>query len=320
MTGAASATASAQLTRLLQLVPWLLARPGISIAETAAHFGVSDERLVSDLNLLICSGPGQFHGELLDIWFDDEGGITVQDPLSLTRPLRLTAEEAAALLVGLRLLSQVPGGHDREVVDRVAAVLEAAAGAAADAVSAVSVTVEERSDPAVLVQVQRAVDEQRVVRITYAGAARDEVTVRDVDPVALLSLDGRPYLTGWCRSAEAMRTFRLDRIRSAQTLAEPAAVPADVSGPDLGTGGLRPDGPPVTLDLSPGARWVAEEYPVDSVEDRPGGTTRVTLPVSDERWILRLLLRLGDRARVVAPAELSRRVAEEAAAALAAYR
>ena len=202
-------------------MPWLLARPGISIAETAAHFGVSDERLVSDLNLLICSGPGQFHGELLDIWFDDEGGITVQDPLSLTRPLRLTAEEAAALLVGLRLLSQVPGGHDREVVDRVAAVLEAAAGAAADAVSAVSVTVEERSDPAVLVQVQRAVDEQRVVRIRHAGAARDEVTVRDVDPVALLSLDGRPDLTGWCRSAEAMRTFRLDRIRSAQTLAGP---------------------------------------------------------------------------------------------------
>jgi proteasome accessory factor C len=311
--------AGVRLARLLQLVPWLLARPGIPVAEAAAHFGVTEEQLGADLDLLICSGPGLQHGELLDIWYWEDNQITVKDPQSLTRPLRLTAEEAAALLVGLRVLSQVPGPHDREAVARVSATLEEAAGAAASAGSAVAVGLETQADPEIVATVTRAVDEGRLLHIRYAGAVADEETERDVDPHSLLSVDGRPYLSGWCRSAGAMRTFRLDRVRAATVLAEPAQVPAGASGPDLGRGGLRPDGPPAVLDLAPGARWVVEEYPVDTVEEGPDGTTRVTLPVSDQRWILRLLLRLGPAARVVSPPELSLLVAEEAAAALAAY-
>ncbi|MCU1586590.1 MAG: transcriptional regulator-like protein, partial [Frankiales bacterium] len=41
-----------QLPRLLALVPYLLKRPGISFATAAADFGISDERLRKDLNLL----------------------------------------------------------------------------------------------------------------------------------------------------------------------------------------------------------------------------------------------------------------------------
>lgn len=315
-----AAPAGARLARLLQLVPWLLARPGIPIAEAAAHFDVTADELTSDLDLLICSGPGLQHGELLDIWYWEDNHITVKDPQSLTRPLRLTAEEAAALLVGLRVLSQVSGTHDRDAVERVYALLEEAAGAVAAAGSAVAVAVETRADPAVVATVTRALEAQRVLHLRYAGAAADQETERDVDPQSLLSVDGREYLSGWCRSAGAMRTFRLDRVRAATVLAEPAQVPPEASGPDLGRDGLRPQGPAAVLDLQPGARWVAEEYPVDTVEERADGTTRVTLPVSDERWILRLLLRLGSAARVVSPASLSERVAEEAATALSAYR
>lgn len=312
-------TAGARLTRLLQLVPWLLARPGISMHETAEHFGVTEQQLVDDLNLLICSGPGQFHGELLDIWYDDEGGITVQDPLSLTRPLRLTAEEASALLAGLRLLSQVPGGQDSQTVAEVTATLEAACGASAAAATALDVAVDPTLDPAVVAAVERAWTEGRVVHLRYAGATRDQETERDVVPAALLSLDGRPYLSGWCRRAGAMRTFRLDRVLSAEVLEERATVPADAVGPDLGSGALRPDGPTLTLDLAPGARWVADEYPVDSVTTSPDGVIRVELPVSDQRWVVRLLLRLGGSATVVSPAETAAAVAQEARQALAAY-
>lgn len=312
-------TAGARLTRLLQLVPWLLARPGISMHETAEHFGVTEQQLVDDLNLLICSGPGQFHGELLDIWYDDEGGITVQDPLSLTRPLRLTAEEASALLAGLRLLSQVPGGQDSQTVAEVTATLEAACGASAAAATALDVAVDPTLDPAVVAAVERAWTEGRVVHLRYAGATRDQETERDVVPAALLSLDGRPYLSGWCRRAGAMRTFRLDRVLSAEVLEERATVPADAVGPDLGSGALRPDGPTLTLDLAPGARWVADEYPVDSVTTSPDGGIRVELPVSDQRWVVRLLLRLGGSATVVSPAETAAAVAQEARQALAAY-
>lgn len=312
-------SASVRLARLLELVPWLLARPGITVAEAAAHFGVSEEALINDLDMLICSGPGQAHGELVDIWYWDDGTIQVIDPQSLTRPLRLTAEEASALLVGLRQLAQVPGGHDRAVLERVTALLEEAAGSASTAGAAVAVAAETPPDPTVADAVDLAVREGRVLRIVYAGAVRDQETERDVDPVSVLSVDGRPYLSGWCRSAAAMRTFRLDLMRSATVLDEPAAPPPEATAPTIAASGLRPDGDPVVLDLAASARWVADEHPVDSVEEGPDGGVRVTLPVADDRWIVRLLLRLGDAAHVVAPPALAARVAQEARTALAAY-
>ena len=59
------------------------------------------------------------------------------------------------------------------------------------------------------------------------------------------------------------------------------------------------DDPRVVLDLSPAARWVLDDHPVEAVEERPDGWCRVTLAVSARPWIERLLLRLGPEARVV---------------------
>ena len=50
-----------RLPRLLSLVPYLQAHPGVAIATAAADFGVSEEQLRRDLQLLwMCGLPG--HG------------------------------------------------------------------------------------------------------------------------------------------------------------------------------------------------------------------------------------------------------------------
>ena len=85
-------TAASRLSRLLALVPWLTANPGVTVDEAAAHFDVSADQLEKDLFLLICTGrPGHFHDDLVDIQFwDEDRRITVLDPQSLDRPLRLS--------------------------------------------------------------------------------------------------------------------------------------------------------------------------------------------------------------------------------------
>jgi proteasome accessory factor C len=45
---------------------------------------------------------------------------------------------------------------------------------------------------------------------------------------------------------------------------------------------------------------VAEQYPVEKVEQLDGGRLRVTLVASQPAWLERLLLRLGPHATVVA--------------------
>ena len=64
--------------------------------------------------------------------------------------------------------------------------------------------------------------------------------------------------------------------------------------------GIPVDGslPEVVLDLDDSARWVAEQYPNRGTEEIDGGL-RVVLPVTADRWLERLLLRLGPGARIV---------------------
>jgi proteasome accessory factor C len=315
-----SDTAAARLSRLLALVPWLTGHDGVTIDDAAAHFGVTAEQLQEDLWLLICTGrPGHLHGDLVDIQFwDEDRRISVLDAQTLHRPLRLSPDEAASLLVALRVLAQVPGPHDRGALASATSKLEAAAGEAQRAADGVSVTVEPLADTAVTAAVSRALSERRRLHIGYVGAL-DDATERDVDPLRVLTLDGRTYLEGWCRRAEAMRTFRVDRIVSAQVLDLPAEVPTDAVPADLEGGTLRPEGSSVTLALDSGVAWIAEEHPVDSVTELPDGRLRVVLPVGDERWLVRLLLRTGASVAVLDRPDIATAVRTEAAAALAAY-
>ena len=316
----AADTAATRLSRLLALVPWLSAHDGVTIDEAAAHFDVTPEQLQNDLWLLICTGrPGHMHGDLVDIQFwDEDGRITVVDAQTLDRPLRLSPDEAASLLVALRVLAQVPGPHDRVALAGATSKLEAAAGEALAAADGVSVTVDTTRDPAVSAAVTRALADGRRLHLTYVGSL-DERTEREVDPMRVLTLDGRTYLEAWCRRAEAVRTFRLDRIERAEVLDVAAEVPADAAPVDLGAGALRPEGDPVTLELAPEVAWIAEEHPVDSVTDLGEGRLRVVMPVADERWLVRLLLRLGSSVTVLDRPDVVETVRAEARAALAAY-
>jgi proteasome accessory factor C len=306
-----------RLTRLLALVPYVISRSSVSVAEAAAAFEVSEKQLIDDLNLLWCvelRAPDPY----CPIDLSYEGGeIVVSEAESISRPLRLDVDEASALLVALRTLAEIPEHGD--ALGRVIAKLEAAAGAAARPSSQVAVQVEVRPD--VMVRVRAGLDEGRRLRMTYYVPGRDENTERDVDPMRLLLVDGWSYLEGWCRRAEAVRLFRLDRVVALEVLDVAAAIPEDAEPVDVDRGLYRPspDDIRVVIDLTPSGRWVADHYPCDSVAELGEGRLRVELRTSDTRWVRRLALRLAGDGTVVAPADLADGVRDDAGRALGLY-
>ncbi|MDP9240264.1 MAG: YafY family transcriptional regulator [Actinomycetota bacterium] len=312
--------ATDRLPRLLSLVPYLLARPGIRLADVAADFGVSVEQVRDDLNLLwVCGLPGYGPGDLIDLAWAEDDTVTVTHDAGIRRPLRLSTNEALALIVALRTLADVPGLEGGDAIDRALAKLEHAAGTAATGTSRLTVRVE--AEEATLAGVRRAVDEGRALRITYYTAGRDETTERTVDPTRLLLVEGRSYLEGWCRRAEAIRLFRLDRIDALTLLDEPAAVPPQAQPVDVGGGVFRPspEHELVVLLLAPQARWVADFYPTESIVESADGSLEVSLRAADRSWVSRLVLGLGAAVTVVAPQNLAEDVRAMARAALAAY-
>jgi proteasome accessory factor C len=75
----------------------------------------------------------------------------------------------------------------------------------------------------------------------------------------------------------------------------------------------------VELELAADARWVAEDYPCESVTELGEGRLHIVLRTPDTTWVRRLALRLGEDARVLAPATLVDEVRAAAAEALALY-
>jgi proteasome accessory factor C len=315
-------------------VPYLLARPGVPLADVAADFGVGERQLRRDLELLwMCGLPGYGPGDLVDLSFSGDT-VTVTEDAGMRRPLRLTTAEATALLVALRTLGDLPGMVDTDAVRRATAKLGAVADPAAGGV-AVEVS---RQEQATTAAVREALEAGRALRIRYYTAGRDDVTRRTVDPMRLLLVEGRGYLEAWCRRAGAVRLFRLDRVDDVAVLDEPAAAPPDAVPTDLSAGVFpaRPEHGSAVLLLEPWARWVAEYYPVEQVVEIPAelppttdgartrhdqrhgeGRARVLLRYADPAWLVRLVLGLGGGARILEPPGLAAEVARRAAQASA---
>ena len=316
-------TSTERLQRLLALVPYVVSRKAVGLAETAAAFGVSERELVDDLNLLWCvelRAPDPY----CPIDLSYEGGeIVVSQAESIARPLRLAVDEASALLVALRMLAEVPGLQDRSAMSRLIAKLEAAAGeaAAASAQVAVQVDIPDEQAERLAGQIRAAISGHRRLHLRYYVPARDEATERDVDPIRVLVVEGRPYLEAWCLRAEGMRLFRLDRMLSLEVLDTPSAPPAEAVGVDIDEGLFRPapDDVHVEIELSAAGRWVAEYYPCETVTDLPDGRLRIVLRTPDTGLVRRLALRLGEDGRVVSPPGLVADIREAATAALANY-
>jgi len=316
-----SGTATDRLQRLLALVPYVVSREVVGLAETAAAFGVTESELVDDLNMLWCvelRSPDPY----CPIDLSYEGGeIMVSQAESMDRPLRLGTDEASALLIGLRMLADLPGPQDKSALRRTIAKLEAAAGEAAAASAQVAVHVDGRAPADVQAQVAEAMRQRRRLHLSYYVPGRDEATERDVDPMRLLLLEGRSYLEAWCRSAEAVRLFRLDRVLGLTVLDVAAEVPKEAKHVDVDSGLFRPSANDVrvVLEVARAGRWVADYYPCEQVTDIGDGRLRVVLRTPDTRWVRRLALRLGEDGKVTAPADLVREIEDEAATALAQY-
>lgn len=316
-----------RLARLLNMVPYFIANPGISKEAAARDLGLSVANLTKDLQqLFVCGLPGYGPGDLIDLSFEGDT-VSVIFSAGIDRPLRLTSTEATVLLIALRSLAEMPGMVDPSAAQSAIAKIESAAGSAArrEVAGSDDPAVEDgeratRENP-VAATVRDALQHDRALRLTYYSASRDALTERVVDPIRSLLLDDHTYLQAWCRQAEGVRLFRFDRIDAAVELDEPSEPPAQALGTDEHLDLFSPDGdlPQAVLQVSADHGWILENYPLDPVRTLPDRSVEATMRYGSQEWMVRLVLGFGSGARVVGPPELVEAVRQRARAALEAY-
>lgn len=313
--------ATDHLPRLLALVPWIVSHPDTPVGDVAEQFGVTEEQIRKDLDLLfVCGLPGYGPGDLMEVVYDGDR-VSMSNADTISRPLRLAPDEALALIAALRALLGTPGLVETGAVDRALAKLEDAAGGV---VAGTELAV--AADPVVapsdaVGRVRDATAAGRRLRMRYWVPARDEATERDVDPIRVFTSGGAVYLAGWDRSVDDVRTFRLDRALAVEVLYVPAEVPDEARERAHDDRLFTPaaDDRLITVELSDRARWVADYYPCESVRDAAGGGLVVTMRARDDAWVRRLALSLAGIAQVVEPADLAAAARDAAREALVAY-
>lgn len=310
---------STRLVRMLNMVPYFQANPKVTRSAAAAALGVTAKQLDDDLRQLwMCGLPGYSPGDLID--FDFEGDtVEVTFSAGVDRPLRLTSTEATGILVALRSLVDVPGMVDPEAARSAIAKIESAAGSQR---AGVEESVPEETGAAAAVRA--AVRDGRALTLEYYSASRDSLTKRTVDPIRVVLIGDNTYLEAWCRSAEAVRMFRFDRIVGAERLADASAPPSPAVQAGTDTSLFDPDTadpslPSATLLIAPSASWMFDYYPLRVVNELPDGSCEAVMTYASPEWMARFLLGFGSAVRVLAPAELAQRVQQSAGDALRVY-
>ena len=260
----ADANPTARALLALELVQ---GTPGITAERLGERLGVSDRaarRYVSTLReagIPIESVRGPY------------GGYRVGRGLRLP-PLVFSAAEALGLVMAV-----LDGHHEAaDPTDPVGAALGKIVRALPEAVAAQAEAVRRaaapapdrgaaRPDPGTTTALVQACTEHHRVRLDYRTEAGTE-WVNEVDPWAVVVRHGRWYLLCWSYAADALRAYRVDRVRSVETLDATFDPPADLD-------------PVALLESHLAVGW---EHEVEVVFDAPLGDVA--------RWVPRTLGRL----------------------------
>jgi proteasome accessory factor C len=282
------------------MLPWLMERGEVPIAEVARRYDLTEAQVEEDLELVAMCGLPPYIDEMVDVFIDD-GMVYVGVPRLFTRPLRLSAPEAFALVTSASAAMELPGADASDALGRGLAKLASALGAVgidAGATGLADVVVELAAPP-MTDRLTEAAAEGREVAIEYYSPARDEMSSRTIVPRHVFAEAGNWYVLAEDGRSGERRTFRIDRIEAIEPTGMVVASAPDVVAP---TGFFDdPDVPRAVVHLAPDALWVVEAYPTDEARPVGDGWTEVRLPVANDRWLARLMIRLGPSIRLIDP-------------------
>jgi proteasome accessory factor C len=291
-----------RLRRLLVMLPWLMETGEVPLAEVARRFDMTETQVQNDLELVAMCGLPPFIDEMIDVFVDD-GVVFVGVPRLFTRPLRLTAPEAFSLLASARAAMQLPGADRDGALGRglakLAAVLADAGIATANDSDDTAGVVVDLARPELTDVLAESAATGSELAITYFSPARAEMSARAIVPRHVYTDGGNWYVVADDDRSRSRRTFRVDRIESAEPTGRTVEVEA-TSPPERFFDDV--EVPRATIRFGPDARWVLDRYPIDEVAESGDGWFEARLPVASERWLARLLIRLGPDAVLVEPA------------------
>jgi proteasome accessory factor C len=285
------ATPSQTAARLLDLVPFIYTHQGIEIAELAKHFGISQSELMANLNSLWMCGESRF--DLVELDFES-GFVHIRNAEAINLVRSLSIQEIIAILFGLDLLQDEIRQDRPDLLMQLTEIRTLLGGNVQPLVTA-STTIE----GSLLRTIDDAISRRKKLLLTYHSISDDLISKRVVQPIERSFVDGHEFLRAYCESADALRTFRLDRVLSVSEIDVPAAPK---STHNSSTQRLS-----VKVRIHGGIRAALETLG-DASEIGDG---QYELSIFNPSWLIREVMAAGGSIEVLEPQELRQEIARQ---------
>lgn len=291
-----------EVSRLLDLVPFLSTHSYISLKELATEFGVGERAMAAELTALsMCGLPGYTPYELIEINFDS-GFVSINNHEALDIPRALNKVEIASLLIGLRLLRDIVKEDQISAlakIDELSGKLNALLGA--------NIEIEPTPDFSRLAEISKGIANRSTFKITYTSPLNDGNNEREISPLSIYSQGAHTYVEAYCHSAGAVRNFRSDRIaaiREIETKSAPNLEPDTASKISL------------SLQVSGRRRAIAELLELETIP----ASGEISIDVFSEAWIEKAVIAYSPDLVVLQPDSASQAIKASIANILALYR
>ncbi|MBN1628358.1 MAG: WYL domain-containing protein [Thermoleophilia bacterium] len=312
------------LARAIALLHYLVdeQRPSTITWETLENdLGLSRAEVQTDVSLinLMNFGGGTY---VLTAEAGPEGIHVTRDIMADTfaEPARLSPVMARALLLALDLLGDTLALEGLESLASVREKVRALIGTDRPE-RAVIVDEMVPLDSEIVEVLNHAIRDHRLVFIDYFTAARQELGTRLVEPYLLFRSPDGWYLEGYCLSAQAQRTFKLERIKSATPTGESFDPRPEVDLTRRRTGhAFLPDDVAMWATVRFAPRW--RTYLLENSTDcivLPDGWVKAEIPYLDESWMTHQIVRYLGEAVLDGPPSARQRVCELARVLAARY-
>jgi len=300
--------AALRAIRLLDLVPYIVAHPGISITELAKEFSISRDEVLKDLNLLfLCGLPGYTPLELIDISFDEES-VVIRDPQNLAAPRNLNESEALIARIALAALEESTPKTSAAYL-QIIALREKIAKAFSCSIPASAITFTLDKERAMLEAIEGAIKQELDLEMTYNNVTKDSSSRRSITPISIIVEDKRTLVSAYCHSAKALRTFNLAQISEVSTKERSTRTDLERLEDSRGSSAE-------VIIKSEDSRFLSEN--ASSLKELSKSCYQID--IFQPEWIVRSVLAGADSLELAKPLELRAEIAERANRALLAYK
>lgn len=292
-----------QTNRLFEIIYLLLGRQTMTAKELAEHFEVSKRTIYRDIEALsgagipvyMCQGKG--------------GGIRLLDNFILNKAV-LSEEEQKAILSALQGLEATTGAQSEALLTKLTGIFRQQNESWIEIdYSDWGGMGQEKFD-----SIKQAILNHNVITFEYYGA-NGQKSIRNVQPVKLYFRDRTWYLRGYCLMRNAMRLFKLRRMKNVVITEEYFERTREMVVEDkVRDEVMASDSVETTIifevDATQGYR-IYDEFNDEEIHKNEDGSFLVTVSYPVDEWVYGMLLSFGAHLQVLEPQFIRDRIEQE---------